>query len=130
MEPTAKLQMKKYFLVTSTVALTLLSAATLDFAAGFETAIAFLPVLMIALAFSFNIGKFLIWGFIHRRYRISQSYIVTAVFFPLVFLLGILTGDAEFATKKLVGIILIVTGIYFSDNRIESALCYTRFVCC
>ncbi len=114
---TANFQIQKRFLVTLTVLLTLLSAVTLDFAAANGDAIGWLSLAMILAALSLNISKFLIWGLIHRRYRISRSYVLTAIFFPLVFLLGIVSGDTHFSFSKFTGVILIVIGIIFCEGE-------------
>ena len=41
---------------------------------------------LIALAILVNVLKFVFWGYLHKRFDLSKTYPLTAIFFPLIFL--------------------------------------------
>lgn len=111
--------MKKILLVFSTVLITVLSSLLLDYGAKKTTAI-FVAVFFILLTLFVNFIKFLLWGKIHKKYDLSNSYPLTSMFFPLIYIIAIIKGQNDFELTKTIGIIFIVAGILFLGN-IESS---------
>jgi hypothetical protein len=67
-----------------------------------------------------NGTKFVIWGALNKRFKLSDTYPLTALFFPLIFVFAIVSGDAELTLNKVAGLCLIVTGFYFFEkSRVE-----------
>jgi len=105
------------------VCLNLLGAWILERATEFDT-FSILTLLLVGLVISVNIGRFVLWGWMHRRIDLSKSYPLTAMFFPLVALLSMFNGE-KIAPIQWAGILLITSGvIWFSlfvrDNVDES----------
>ena len=67
-------------------------------------------VCLIGLVIFINIGRFLLWGWMHKRFDLSKSYPLTAIFFPLVALLSIVNGEIISVTQW-IGILFITIGV-------------------
>lgn len=82
-------------LVFATVLIQLGAAWLLSYAADLNLGIGSIVVLAaVTLAIGLNALRFLIWGYTHRRYPLSQTYPLTALFFPCILTLAWLQGDA------------------------------------
>ncbi|WP_330114622.1 hypothetical protein SA496_24525 [Pseudomonas sp. JS3066] len=101
----------KYFLVSLTVACTLFSAYLLNLGAKSSASLGLASALVVLCVIAVNFSKFYIWGLIYRRYEISESYPIVAVFFPAIYLLALLNGEAELEMQKLFAIVLIIFGV-------------------
>lgn len=101
----------KYALVSLTVACTLLSAYVLNFGAKSSASIGLTSLLVVLGVLVLNVFKFYIWGRIYRRYELSESYPIVAIFFPAIYLLAIFNGEAELEIQKLLAIALIIFGV-------------------
>lgn len=100
-------------LVFSTVLLTILSAYLLNYYAKSNYSDNFLLfVFIVIVVLLINIIKFLLWGNIHKKYLLSDSYPITAIFFPLIYIIAIFNGETQMEIKKTFGIVLILFGIY------------------
>jgi hypothetical protein len=61
-----------------------------------------------------------IWGALNKRFKLSDTYPLTALFFPVIFLFALLSGESDLDINKLVGLLLIVSGLfYFEKSRVE-----------
>lgn len=74
------------------------------------------PGLMIAAtavsaALVLSFFRFVIWGYAHRRYPISSTYPLTALFFPGILVLSYARGDAIGLTE-IIGTLLITVGAF------------------
>lgn len=107
----------KYFLVFSTVIITILSSLLLDYAAEFNEKLNTIVLGIIGIAFVLNILKFVVWGWIHKKFDVSKSYPLTSIFFPLIFIVAYFKGDSEFSITKIIGVVLIVAGLIFFENK-------------
>ncbi len=91
------------------VCLNLVGAWILKKATGF-------PLWSIGAAFAVgfviavNIGRFLIWGWMHRRIDLSKSYPLTAMFFPMITVLSVIDGEM-IRPVQWFGIALITIGV-------------------
>jgi hypothetical protein len=103
--------MYKLILVSSTVCITLFTAILLNYGAKNSTFLSLSGVGIIALVVFINFMKFKLWGTIYRRYHLSESYPLVALFFPLIYFVAIISNEAEFDTIKILGIFLILIGI-------------------
>lgn len=91
------------------VCLNLLGAWVLDKATEFGT-FSFLALIFIGLVISINVGRFILWGWMHKRIDLSKSYPLTAMFFPGVALLSTFEGETISVTQW-AGISLITVGV-------------------
>ena len=91
------------------VGLQLASAALLKFASlRVDPALAFLlPVMGAVLAL--NVGRFVIWNAIHKRYPVSFAYPLSALFFPAVVALAWAMGE-RVGAWQVAGASLVMAG--------------------
>jgi multidrug transporter EmrE-like cation transporter len=101
----------KYALVSLTVVCTLFSAYLLNFGAKSSASLGWASALIVLCVIAVNFLKFYIWGAIYRRYELSESYPIVAIFFPAIYILAMLNGEAEFEPQKLFAIVLIIFGV-------------------
>ena len=77
----------------------------------------FLGLLVFGLAIFLNVMKFGIWARIHSKYKLSTSYPITAIFFPSIYLIAILQGEAQFSMNKAMGVLIILGGLAIMDSN-------------
>jgi hypothetical protein len=94
-----------------TVLMSVATALLLNYAANTKPSVAVLIAAVIAPVVAINVAKFWLWGWIHRRYPLSQTYPASTLFFPLIYAIALWTGEARFESAKILGIILIVAGV-------------------
>ncbi len=99
------------------VSLNLVGAWILKQAAGYPT-LSVIAIFFIGLVIAVNIGRFLLWGWMHRRIDLSKSYPLTAMFFPLVALLSVFDGE-YIAPVQWFGIGLITLGVVWFSLFVE-----------
>lgn len=97
-------------LVTATVVLQLVAAGVLGYAAAAHANIA-LAAIAILFAIGLHLLRFVIWGFAHRFFPLSQSYPLAALFFPCVLALSYFKGDS-INNEQVIGTILITVGAF------------------
>ena len=107
----------KYILVFLTVIITILSSLLLDYAAEINEKLNIFVLGIIGVAFTLNIVKFVVWGWIHKKFEVSKSYPLISIFFPLIFIVAYLKGDADFSATKIFGVVLIVAGLIVFENK-------------
>ncbi len=108
--------MKKIILVSSTVFITLLTAMLLNYGAKHSDFFSLSGFGVVVLVLGINFMKFKLWGTIYRHYQLSESYPLVALFFPLIYLVAIVSNEAEFDFLKIMGILLILAGIRCVGN--------------
>lgn len=96
--------------VAGVVLLNLFAAWLLSFGAGLSTANPLLPAAVIGAVVLVNIGRIAVWSIIHRRFALSRSYPLTALFFPLVALMSWWHGD-RLPPMAIVGVAIITLGV-------------------
>jgi len=64
----------------------------------------------VGLVIAVNIGRFLIWGWMHKRIDLSKSYPLTAMFFPMIAILSVIDGEVIRPVQWL-GVALITVGV-------------------
>lgn len=109
-----------------TVAMTIASALLLDFAADQYKTINLLVLLLLGTAVAVNVVKFVFWGWVLKRYDLSTSYPLTAIFFPLIFLTA-WWREAHFHAgwPQWLGMGLILAGIFVFEKKQASSATQT-----
>ena len=97
-------------LVVVAVGLNLLSAVLLKEAADMGQAPMIAIGVLILLVIFINFLRVLLWSAIHKRFRLSDSYPLTSLFFPMILMLSVLYGE-EIGFAKLVGTAFITLGV-------------------
>lgn len=97
---------KALSVVTLTVLLQLLGAACLKQATLSVHLGLWLPVLFIVAAFGVQGLRFILWGYAHRRWPLSVTYPMTAVFFPMLIALAAVYGEQVTARQWLGGLLI------------------------
>lgn len=105
------MEMKRILLVLSTVVITISSSILLDYGAKNYNSL-FISIIFIFLVLGINYLKFRFWGFIHKNYNLSNSYPLTSLFFPLIYIISIIKGQSSFEVSKTVGVLFILIGIF------------------
>ena len=59
---------------------------------------------------AFNLGRFVVWGRIHREFPLGIAYASSAVIFPCIVLLSISFGE-PFVWHQLLGVALVMAGV-------------------
>lgn len=71
------------------------------------------PVALIALGIGavvvLNLLRILVWGAAHRRYRLSRTFPLSALFFPAMLLLTLAYGE-DVGVQQVAGAVLITCG--------------------
>lgn len=101
---------KALAVVTVTVLLQLLGAAFLKQAALAAHGMPLVPAVFIVAAFGVQGVRFLLWGYAHRRWPLSMTYPMTAVFFPLLIGLAAWYGE-RVSLQQWAGGLLITAGV-------------------
>lgn len=99
-------------LVTTAVVLNIASAIVLKEAVELTDPTMLLLIGLLALVVLINLLRVGFWAAIHRRYRLSDSYPLTALFFPMILLLSLFYGE-EIGAYKVLGTLLITIGVAF-----------------
>ncbi|MFM2032779.1 MAG: hypothetical protein RLZZ297_1544 [Chloroflexota bacterium] len=63
-----------------------------------------------AVILALNVGRFVVWGRIHRDYPLGIAYGTSAVIFPCIVALSIAYGE-PFAWHQLIGVGLVMVGV-------------------
>jgi len=111
------MEVKKILMVFSTVLVTLITAMLLNFGAKSSSVFSLVGFSILGIVFLVNIVKFKIWGFVYKRYNLNESYPLTALFFPLIYLVAIINNEAVIEFNKIIGILLIVVGALVMSQR-------------
>ena len=101
------------------VVLNMLSAVLLKSMADSPRISAVSLVLGISAVIAINGGRFLVWGFVHRKYPISKTYPLISIFFPLMVLVSYLYGEVV-RINHIIGAVLITAGVIWLTLRTET----------
>ncbi len=107
----------KHILVFSTVLITVSSSLLLDYTAALITKTNIIALMLIGTAYCLNILKFIVWGKIHKNFDVSQSYPLTSIFFPMIFLISYFKGETELSFCKIVGAAIIIIGLILFEKK-------------
>ena len=106
----------KFFLVVITTIITVITALLLDYSAKNYSILHSFSIAILLLVIVINFIKFKLWGFIHKKFDLSKSYPAVAIFFPIIYIVSIYKGDADFEISKVIAILFIVFGIYYMNT--------------
>ena len=67
-----------------------------------------------------NLGRLLVWGLAYRRYPLSSTFPLSALFFPVVLLIAVGFGDPV-GTREVAGAGLITVGVFWLTSQVEAA---------
>lgn len=107
-------------IVTLTVLLQLVGAALLKQASLSVRLGLLLPVIFILAAFGVQGLRFLLWGYAHKRWPLSLTYPLTAVFFPLLIALAAVYGEPVKAQQWLGGLCITAGVAWLSLQHRET----------
>jgi len=107
--------MRLILLVSVAVGLNLVSAVVLKEAADMGRASLLVVTALIFLVVLINLLRVAFWAAIHKRFRLSDSYPLTSLFFPMIMVLSALYGE-EIGFAKLIGTVLITLGVLVLMN--------------
>lgn len=103
-------------IVSLTVVIQLVSALILSAAAENYGGHRGIAIAAIGAAIALNVLRFLLWGVAHKRFPLSRTYPLTALFFPLLLLLSFLQGDS-IGVVEIAGTMLITGGVVMVGMR-------------
>lgn len=104
-------------LVLGTIVLQLIAAWVLSTVASIRPSPSLLMAgSAVAAAIGLNIFRFGLWGYAHKRYPLSHTYPLTALFFPCVLLLSVAQGNTITAAQ-IVGTMLIAAGAVLMSSK-------------
>jgi hypothetical protein len=72
----------------------------------------FYVVLGILFVLGLNVFKFIVWNFLHKRYDLSSTYPMTAIYFPLIYIISVIKGEIVVDMFSLIAILSIFLGVY------------------
>ena len=106
----SEINIKTTAAVVLTVAINLFAAWLLDSRANVGETLSFVTLVIVGMVIALNVGRFLVWGWIHKRISLAKSYPMTAIFFPIIAIISYLQGD-EISLFQWFGIGLITLGV-------------------
>lgn len=98
-----------------TVSLTFLTSLILNVASSEYNLLSFIGFMIIFLVFAINVVKFIAWGWLNKRYDLSKTYPLTALFFPLIFIYAVVIEDTILTVQKVLGLTIILVGLYVME---------------
>jgi hypothetical protein len=81
-------------------------------------------LLGITFVLGLNVFKFVVWNFLHKRYELSSTYPMTAIYFPLIYIISVIKGEIVVDIFSLLAILFIFLGVYliFSVDKKEELI--------
>lgn len=111
------MEIKKVLLVFSTVLVTLLTAILLNYGAKQASLMSYTGIIIVGIVVTINFIKFIVWGKIYKKYDLSESYPLIALFFPLIYFVAIIKSEANLEILKVVGVLFIFIGIWVMNKK-------------
>ena len=76
------------------------------------------------IVFGLNIFKFIIWNFLHKKYDLSSTYPMTAMYFPIIYIIAIYKNEINIDIVSFLAICFIFGGVYLilKDEKKEDML--------
>lgn len=112
--------MMKYLLVILTVLIQVVASLILDLRAKSAESYSLVSLAIIFGVFVLHGVRFIFWGHIHKKYDLSKSYPLIAVFFPIIFIVALIKGETEVSLFKLLGLSFIILGIVISNYKLNT----------
>jgi hypothetical protein len=70
-------------------------------------------ILGLLIVLGLNVFKFIAWSILHKRYDLSSTYPLTAIYFPLIYIISVLKKEMVVDIFSLIAIIFVFSGVYF-----------------
>lgn len=121
MNRSTRLKTGPLLLVVGIVAVQLLAAWVLDYAADLSVSL-LLAAIAITLAIGLNLLRFLLWGVAHRNYPLSHIYPLTALFFPCILALSWWQGEGLGAAQLLGTALITIGAVVMSTGVTQGAV--------
>lgn len=97
-------------LVGLNIALQLVNASLIKYASRLSAAQLIMVGVVLAVVALLSIGRFVVWGALHKRFPMSLTYPATALFFPC--LVGVAAAFGEHvSTPQWIGACLVTGGV-------------------
>ena len=106
----SKSRAQAVLLVLFTVVLGLVSAFCLKETALADNITATMLLMVLGVVATVNVGRFWLWGYIHRHFPLSFSYPLNSLFFPLILILSYYYGEV-IRLMQIVGVVMITSGV-------------------
>lgn len=106
----------KLFLVLFNILIQLFSAIVLQLTLNLRGVMFYL---MIGVVIFLNGMRFLSWGWLNRRFALSEIYPLTALFFPVLYVYSIISKEAILEVGKIIGVVLIFIGAAIINKASE-----------
>lgn len=110
-------------LVGVNIALQLINASLIKYATGMLKFNLGVVAMVLAIVLALSLGRFMVWGAMHKRFPVSVAYPATALFFPCVVALAYAYGEhvsapqASGATLVTLGVLLLLRPINGRKGR-------------
>ena len=82
-------------------------------------------ILGLLIVLVLNSFKFIVWNFLHKRYDLSSTYPLTAIYFPLIYIISVLKKEMVVDAFSLIAIAFVFSGVYLilsSDKQKEGLM--------
>lgn len=107
----------KHILVFSTVLISVCSSLLLDYTASRITKTNVIALMLVGTVYCINLFKFIVWGWIHKRFDVNKSYPLISIFFPIIFVISYFKGETELSFCKIFGVTLIIIGLLIFEKK-------------
>jgi uncharacterized membrane protein len=107
----------KIFIILLIVTIQIASALLLDYSATYESLFYIVPLTLIFIVLFVNFFRFLLYGWLHKRFDLSKTYPLITIFFPIIYGISLLKGEAALEITKFIGIIFIIAGIIILQKK-------------
>lgn len=97
-------------LVSINIALQLINASLLKYAAVMLHDHRGLVVMLLFVVIGLSFGRFAVWGAMHKRYPVSVAYPATAMFFPCLVALAYVYGEPV-SVQQVCGAVAVSMGV-------------------
>lgn len=97
-------------LVALNIGLQLINASLMKFASRLTAAQLGLLAIMLVLVTALSVGRFAVWGAMHKRFPVSVAYPATALFFPCLVAVAAAFGEPV-STVQILGAGIVTLGV-------------------
>ena len=71
-----------------------------------------ITILILSMALLLNGLRFVVWGALHRKYDLSKTYPLIALFFPIIYTIALYQNEATLSWHKILGLIFVFIGVF------------------
>jgi len=107
-------------MVSVIVAVNLTGAIFVDWLSALQSLKPWQLLLGISVVLILNLVRFILWIWTHKRFPISKSYPLTAVFFPIIAVIST-QMETSLTPAQWVGVVLITAGVFWISYFVPNA---------